>query len=256
MRRVVPARAPLAVRDELASVDPGWGPGPAQPRLSRGVVHVWRADLHAAGEEVLSWLSPEERERAARFARPRTGRLWAHARGVLRGLLARYVDAEPARLELRFDRHGKPALAARGRPPALSFNLSHSGPVALYAFSSAAAVGVDVELARLRRARSIALAARAFGADEARRLSELEPGARQAEFLRAWTRHESVLKCVGTGIGAGQSALARQAPWVAQLELGEVAYAAVAAQGAASQLCCWSFGAPAEARSGAGGAGS
>ena len=61
-------------------------------------------------------------------------------------------------------------------------------------------VGVDVEVPR-RAIDEVALAARAFGPAEARRLEGLDPAVRAQEFLRAWVRHEAQLKCRGTGIG-------------------------------------------------------
>ena len=91
---------------------------------------------------------------------------------------------------------------------ALSFNLSHSGHLALYAFSKAGAVGVDVEVAR-RGLDVVAIAARAFGAAEARRLRGFAPAIRKEEFRRTWVRHESALKCWGTGIGNGSTESSR-----------------------------------------------
>ena len=78
-----------------------------------------------------------------------------------------------------------------GAPPAeqmtarLRFNMSHSQRLALYAFAVPGPVGVDVQVAR-RAIDEIALAARAFGPAESRRLESLEPVLRAQEFLRAW----------------------------------------------------------------------
>jgi len=102
-------------------------------------------------------------------------------------------------------------------------------------------VGVDVELAR-HLVDAVALAARAFGPAEAERLERLDPDSREREFRRAWVRHEAGLKCLGTGIGAAPAAEAGGgSPWIAELEMGERAAAAVAVTEAPSELRCWEW---------------
>jgi 4'-phosphopantetheinyl transferase superfamily len=119
--------------------------------------------------------------------------------------------------------------------------VSHSGGLALYAFSEATAVGVDVEVGR-HTVDEVAIAARAIGADEAERLRALDPSLRRREFLRTWARHEAALKCLGLGIGAARGTTDGRRPWIAQLELGEdAAGAAVAAVRAPGELRCWEW---------------
>jgi phosphopantetheinyl transferase len=73
------------------------------------------------------------------------------------------------------------------------------------------------------------LAARAFGGRESSRLETLDPEARDREFLRMWVRHEAMLKCRGRGIGADLPNQMRD-PWVAELDVGIGAAAALAAE--------------------------
>jgi len=120
-----------------------WASGPANPALARGALHVWRAELDHVDPNLASALSDDERARVDRMLGNREQQRWRAARGVLRTLLALYMDLEPAALRFRAGPHGKPALD----PPAISFNLSHSGGLALYAVAHNA-VGVDVELDR------------------------------------------------------------------------------------------------------------
>ena len=132
---------------------------------------------------------------------------------------------------------GKPLLVDGG----ISFNLSHSGGLALYAFTSSAAVGLDVERAG-RHLDVLAIASRAFGAAEARRLEELDDDARERAFLRAWVRHEAELKCLGVGIGGMRTSdRERPRPWIAELELGPRAAGAVAVQAPDAVLRCWEW---------------
>jgi 4'-phosphopantetheinyl transferase len=237
-----------------------WTAGPLRPLLAEGAVHVWRADLTTLADELGELLCGEERARAQRIAGECAGKLWRRSRGLLRTLLGRYLQRPPGSLRFLAGEHGKPALvhdaerspsarrAPSTTPTGLSFNVSHSGELALYAFSGAGAVGVDVEVAR-RPIDELAIAARAFGAAEARRLEGLDPTIRRREFLRAWTRHEAELKCLGVGIGgvragiggAGVGIGASGSPWIAELPLGSNAAGAVAAERPARELRCWDW---------------
>jgi len=239
--------------DEQGPIDRfAWAPGPIRPVLAAGAVHVWRADLDAVADEVGELLCSEERARAERFLRERDRQLWSRARGVLRALLGHYLQADARTLRFATGAHGKPALlgdrtagagpteAAPVPAAALSFNLSHSGNLALYALSPRAAVGVDVELAR-RPIDALAIAARTLGPAEVARLQGLDPATRRLEFLRAWVRHEAELKCRGLGLGDADAALAARRPWIAQLEVASQAAAAVAVEVAPRELRCWDW---------------
>jgi len=212
-------------------------PGPLRPALAEGAVHVWRADLTTVGDDLSELLCSEERARARRFVNERDRELWGRSRGLLRALLGRYLQQDPSSLRFVTGEHGKPALADHASPE-LAFNMSHSGELALYAFSRAGDVGVDVEVAR-RPINEVAIAERTLGASEAARLRDLDPETRRREFLRGWTRHEAEMKCLGVGIGGGDGAVERGALWVAELELGAGAAGAVASERPAHELCCW-----------------
>ena len=98
-------------------------------------------------------------------------------RWALRGVLSRYLDEDPAAIELRLGERGKPMLAD---PDAvLRFNLSHSGGLVLIAICQGREVGVDVQRMRKRRGRE-----------------------RPAEFYAEWTRREAIAKCHGVGLWA------------------------------------------------------
>jgi 4'-phosphopantetheinyl transferase len=219
-----------------------WRAGPPRPRLAEGAVHVWRADLTTAPAELGELLSAAERARAERFAQRRHGLMWALSRGILRELLGRYLQSDPKTVQIAAQENGKPALLVQRAAGELSFNLSHSGGLALFTFSSAGAVGVDVELRRRPRDR-LSLARRAFGSADAERLQALAPSEREEEFLRLWVRREASLKHLGVGLG-GADALAEleDEPWIAELDIGAGA-AALALAAAPSELCCWEWSA-------------
>jgi 4'-phosphopantetheinyl transferase len=203
-------------------------------------VEVWVADLDEVPDELLALLSARERERAAQIRDERGRRRWSAARAVLRELLSRATCADLAELELELDANGKPRLrrpveqgigAAQER---VRFNLSHSGPLALYALCADNEVGVDVELAHRKGAnggRELAIARRMLGEQVASRLQALAPRERHEQFLRAWVAHEAAVKCLGVGLGGTRQASALAGVWVRPVELGPRAFGAIAVQG-------------------------
>lgn len=231
---------------------PAWTQGPERPRPARGALDVWRADLGEVRDGITASLDAAERRRAAGGLRPAHARLWARSRGVLRSLLGLYLSCPPSSLEIATDERGKPYLAsARERPAgasaadvpeAVSFSLSHSGALALYAFGFAGPVGVDAETGIGReRLDTLAIAARTFGAAQAARLRSLEPTARTGEFLSLWVRHEARLKCLGVGLTGAPGPGAVRDPWIAELALEGCARGAVAASTAPQELRCWTW---------------
>jgi 4'-phosphopantetheinyl transferase len=229
----------------LTPTTQSWLPGPSEPGLGDGVIHVWRVQLSDVSDDMCDLLCSNERMRASRMADPRNRVAWARGRGVLRALLGGYLHADGATLSFLAGAHGKPALApmsgAHPNATQLSFNLSHSGEVALYAFAKGMAIGVDVELGR-QPTNVVALANRVLGAAEAQRLKALDPDDRQREFLRSWVRYEAMLKCLGLGIGGAAAEQHAYVPWVAELDVDiDGAHAALAAETPPHELRHWSW---------------
>lgn len=221
-----------------------WLPRPARhPDLRDDAAHVWLADLDEIADNSLSILSRDELERAERLLDPRVRTRWTSARRLLRELIGGYLRVPPKSLRFEVGAHGKPALGPfQGHlhaPPALAFNLSHSGALALYAFTYRGQVGVDVQLPRAGLD-ELALASRIFGQEHAARLAELEPQVRQAAFLKGWTRHEATLKWRGTGLAAPREEAPH--PWLGELDPGGRGAASVALDEEPETLCCWTLG--------------
>lgn len=182
----------------------GWQPGPGGSEsavlwLSGDEAHVWRVDLATAAdlaERFGGALTPDERERAARFRDVGHRTRFVGVRGWLRALLAEYLGQSPFDLRFRYGSHGKPTLAS-ANPLDLRFNLSHSAEAALVALTRGREVGVDVEL---RRGRKLRLAERFFAADEVARLRALPADEQEHAFYRCWTRKEAFVKARGEGL--------------------------------------------------------
>jgi 4'-phosphopantetheinyl transferase len=188
-------------------------------------VDVWALPLGGedpAASEAL--LSPAERARARRLRGPTARRRYVVAHASLRRVLAGYVGREPAAIELTAGRAGKPELVDSG---GLRFSLSHTRELALCAVARRE-VGVDVEYMAAGRD-LVALARRAFGPPEGRRLAALAPDARRAAFYESWTGMEAVLKCRGVGIG-GDAARAALGLEIRSLGLGDGYAGAIAVE--------------------------
>src|SRR6185503_5297431 len=146
-----------------------------------------------------AWLCEAERGRAARCRFDRDRRRFIVARARLRQLLAARLGVRPESVEFAYGSNGKPALAQRFGGTGLSFSLSHCDELALYAFSRARAVGIDVEAIRVVR-EADDIAARFFSRRENRAYRALAPGERPLGFLRCWTRKEALVKALGGGL--------------------------------------------------------
>jgi 4'-phosphopantetheinyl transferase len=161
-------------------------------------LHVWRASLDAETEvsEMLHRvLAADERERARRFRFERDRSRYVAGRGLLRVLLGRYVGCNPGDIRFTYGQHGKPRLDRNGP----WFNVSHSGPLALFAFSSSVEVGVDVELDDADFSRDL-IAERFFSPAEVKVLRSLPDSLQPRAFLSGWTRKEAFIKARGDGL--------------------------------------------------------
>ncbi|MEV3856882.1 4'-phosphopantetheinyl transferase superfamily protein [Streptomyces sp. NPDC050095] len=182
-----------------------------------GGVHLWQGATHTPPSTAdLRLLSAAERAVMHRRSR-QDGLRYAGAHIAVRRVLARYLGVAPA--GIRFGttpcpscadpRHGRPVVEAPRT--GLEFNLSHAGPHWALAVTCAGQVGVDVEVAAVAADAAAAADGRSDSAGGAASLvlspaelthldSLLDDGARQAAFLRCWTRKEAVVKAIGVGI--------------------------------------------------------
>ena len=167
--------------------------------LASRTVHVWSVPTVASAGISLRFertLSPDERERADRFRFAYLRESFIVARGALRVLLGRYLGLSPADIQFTYNGKGKPALAA---PSGLCFNASHSGGLALFAFTPNCEIGVDVEQIRpLPDMQNIAN--RFFCSAEASELATLSANQRTSAFFLCWTRKEAYIKAIGEGL--------------------------------------------------------
>jgi 4'-phosphopantetheinyl transferase len=164
-------------------------------------VYVW--PVHnvapiAVAAEFDRLLSPDERDRAAGFRSDHLRHSFVLARGSLRILLGRYLSVSPASIRFTYSSRGKPALSA---PACLDFNASHSGGLAVFAFTTGLEIGVDVE--QVRSLPDIEdIARRFFCFEETEEIMSLPEKQRNRAFFRCWTRKEAYIKAIGDGLSA------------------------------------------------------
>ncbi len=111
-------------------------------------------------------------------------------------LLGRYLNVPPANIQFKYGSKGKPTLTVL---ETVNFNASHSGDLAVFAFTEHCKVGIDVEQIRpLPDMQNIA--DRFFCSEEAVELMSLNANERKHAFFLCWTRKEAYIKAIGDGL--------------------------------------------------------
>ena len=186
----------------IGGSDAGWPLPPAHPDLADDGIHVWCARLDDPAHDLASLaetLSADERNRAERFQFDRDRNRFIVRHALLRRILGRYLNIEPAQCSFSRESRGKPVLTETVAGPTLHFNVSHSDGLALFAVARKSAVGVDVE--RVRPIPEIdGIAAKFFSEHEKSMLNALPAEQRREAFFNCWTRKEAYLKATGAGI--------------------------------------------------------
>lgn len=215
-----------------------WPATAAFPERPGRALHLWRIDLTTPTEEggASTPLSSDERERAAKFRSAPARERFERSRIALRRILSAYVGVAPAALAFEYGEAGKPRLRTGGSnpDPQLSFNISHSGDLALCAVAETGEVGVDIE--SLRPLSDVArLARRHFSPAELQSLPTSTTDETLSGFFRIWTRKEAMLKAAGFGLSRPlervdtlDGTLDGVAYWLLDLRPGEGYAAAVA----------------------------
>jgi 4'-phosphopantetheinyl transferase len=165
-------------------------------------VQLWRVDLEAIRADESRWqklLSADESARAARFHFSRDRQRYVASRGVLRTILASYLGTDAGSLSFSYSKKEKPSLGPAHGGSEVTFNIAHSGGIALLAFTRRRELGVDVE--QVRRGSDLeAIARRYFSTHEQNQLEAVSPEEKDSAFFRCWTRKEAYIKATGDGL--------------------------------------------------------
>jgi 4'-phosphopantetheinyl transferase len=230
-------------------------------QLGKGEVHVWRANMDSPEFTLQKFqriLAADELLRAEGFILWRDRRRFIVGRGLLRILLSRYLDVDPAELRFSYNPYGKPFLANESIDNTLAFSLSHSKNLVLYAVALNRKIGIDLEYIRFDFPWE-EVARHFFFLQENAVLQDLPTDRKREVFFTEWTLKEAYSKAQGKGLKnfaqpfvvpmvAGESTLylrlqageRESSVWsFRHLAVGPGYAAALAVQGIDWQLKCW-----------------
>jgi 4'-phosphopantetheinyl transferase len=188
------------MRDQAVADD--WKHAPGGADLDADEAHVWRASLDQHAKVITNLaalLSQDERQRAVRYQRSVDRDRFIAGRGILRKIISTYLALAPCELRFTYNEYGKPAVSDDQNDCALSFNLSHSAELALYAVTMGRDVGIDIEHIREDFA-TIEIAEQFFSKDEVAEIKSLPMDQRTLGFFNCWSRKESFIKAKGMGV--------------------------------------------------------
>lgn len=220
-------------------------------------VQVWAVRLDDASVDLErggDLLSPDERERAARFRFELHRRRYLVAHIALHEILSGYLPIEPESLSFDVGTNGKPKLAQALAPSGIEFNLSHSNEMALLAVTRGHEVGVDIEYVR-NKFEFQEVAERFFTAKEVAAMRGLPSTLQCQAFFKCWTSKEAFLKAKGTGLsgaldeveialeGDGQVRIAANVPnwWLFELAPITGYEAALVIASERAPICCYQW---------------
>ena len=158
-------------------------------------VRLWVLDLDRPPPGLADALTPDERDRAARYRSGRPRDEFTVVRGALRQVLGGCLGLPPHAVPIVYTASRKPVLPD---PPAVHFNVTHTAGLGLVAVAGRR-VGVDVERARAV-ADAAGLVGRFFSPAERDQFDRLPVEDRPAAFLRGWVCKEAVIKAAGASV--------------------------------------------------------
>ena len=168
--------------------------------LATGEVHVWTARRVCEPGDLKSHeqiLDATERNHAHRFRFPQHRERYIFAHGIMRRILASYLQSAPQQIIFERNEFGKPHLC--DTQSALTFNLSKSEDLVVLAITMNHSIGVDIE--RIGDETGIDAIARYYFTERERLLLEAAPEEqRDRMFHTFWTRKEAYVKAVGEGL--------------------------------------------------------
>ena len=180
--------------------------------LDENQVHLWYVRTEDAKRR--GWLtsyqnllcdSEKKRHRRFLFEKDRDQFLIAHA--LVRNVLSRYANVEPADWRFQFGPHGKPAISEAQNAADLRFNLSHCDGLSVCGVACQREIGVDCENTG-RSPDYLGMARRFFSSAESSVIESLPADERKDAFFDFWTLKEAYIKAEGKGLSIPLSGFA------------------------------------------------
>jgi 4'-phosphopantetheinyl transferase len=187
-----------------------WENRSAFPLLHEREIHLWLASaVQINAEPLKKYLNKNEQARAQRYFCKEDKTRSIISRGILRSLLANYLNEEPQDIEFIYPcvcgnsdcltSRRKPELANKSE---IQFNVSHSGDLITYAFTKNARIGVDIEQ-HSDKTDIKNISESFFNPSEAKALRALPSDIQRDAFCQCWTRKEAYMKAHGSGLSHG-----------------------------------------------------
>lgn len=171
--------------------------------LKQKTVHLWTIDLDTTKSIVSKfrqYLSTDECAKSDRFYFEHDRMHYIVCRGALRQLSAAYLSVSPHDITFSYGKYGKPYLTLTfDLFHSLSFNVSHSGSLAVIAFAKDQNIGVDIEQIR-KDMDTLSIAERFFSFAERAQIKMLPNHLQQEAFFTCWTQKEAFIKARGDGL--------------------------------------------------------
>ncbi len=171
-------------------------------KLGEREIHVWRYTLDRPAADIAAnqrLLCATETARMQRLRIITVKNRFTITRGLLRRVLAAYLNEDPASIRFEYGEFGKPHLASKPPKEDIQFNLTHSHDTALLAVTRFPKVGIDTEYPRAKVDHE-AIAKRFFSPAENAAFLTLRPDLRERAFFHCWTCKEAYIKARGDGL--------------------------------------------------------
>jgi len=172
-------------------------------KLSNNIDVYYCLDLlQSKNKQVDYWATLDQCEQAIaqRFKRERLTQRYIFAHGLLREVLARYVNDTSTNLQFIQAEKGKPFLRDY---PELSFNMSHTGDAwVLAVVQRKCNLGIDIEYFKVRESWQ-GLVKKCFSVEESEYWHGLPIAEQGRFFYQLWVRKEAFVKALGEGITLG-----------------------------------------------------
>ena len=170
--------------------------------LRESELHIWRTKV-SENECNLDFywnlLSQDEQVRAKEFCFVRDRNCYIIARGILRSLIARYVDRAPKNILFKYTEYGKPYLDVNNDFAEIKFNLAHSKDSIVYAFTKNIDVGIDIEFINKDFVMEDVVNY-CCSKQEQRILQKLSYCQKYYYFYKLWVIKEAIVKAMGVGL--------------------------------------------------------
>lgn len=173
-----------------------------QKALLKDEIHIWYGCIKQSKNYLHVFkrmITDDEQKRAQEFYFPKDQSSFIVGRGMLRTILAHYLEIDPTNIQINYGKYGKPFLGSNRIMSDIQFNLSHSENMVVIAVSLGRNVGVDIEKIRNLSDldKLIATICSQREKDHFKQLTDVE---KILSLFRCWTRKEAYLKAISTGM--------------------------------------------------------